>query len=415
VAKIYRRPLLMLFTIVLLITAHGATKVAAAEAPSPYLGNMLLSQAAPGVEIVSTKISITITGAKALLTCDYQITNRGSDQTISAVYPTSGDQEEPLITGFAASKNGQPLTVKERYLTKPAGGIPTSLPAWYYGFNFPVASGETCTVRNSYFAELPTDATQGRLLHYDTHTQGGWDDMNLKKIDISITDFKPYFNIMLFPEQGAAPQTMDYRGNFSYLIDPQVRRQDVYLYYQLRGPEAALQRLAMSSYGKSLVPVITSGNYAIAAGQLQLLSSTLMSEAVLSPQDLTMLKLYLAYQQKDYGLAAEELKRMSIQDGAYIYYHILNSLQLKEESAAGQSLRQIGQFEQQDLTGVSVGLLKTWSEKTISQYLARPAAPVPPTTTTKPQQHTAVLFLTMGLVVVASITATVLMRRNDQS
>ncbi|MGE5453894.1 MAG: hypothetical protein ACM3O9_01715 [Methylocystaceae bacterium] len=407
-ARFYHGSLLITITVALFILIGGSLPAMATTTAVPYLGNMLLQQAT-GVEMVSTRINIKISGEQALITCDYQLVNRGSAQTVRVAYPVAKWQDHDLITGFAASKNSVPLPVKKQRSVQ--FGIPNDKNLSYNSFTFPLDQGETCTVRNSYFATLPSDATLGRLLHYDNQNSGAWNDTGLKKIDITIAGFKPYFNLMLFPEISLPPQKFDYNGNFSFLIDPNVNRQDIYLYYQLRGPEAAMERLTTSAHGQTLLQLIKRGHYGPATQQLQLLTNTLVTEGILSPTELNQLQVYLAYQQQDYILAAEALDRLPIKDGAYKYYLILNSLQLNQQTVAGQSLREIGQFEQQDLSGISIGLLKTWAEQTISHYLARPAAPVPSTTTAKPEQHTAIMLLTMGLVVVTSITITTLMRR----
>ncbi|MGE5380298.1 MAG: hypothetical protein ACM3NT_04435 [Methylocystaceae bacterium] len=403
------RSIMISAAITLLLLLGTASKAAALDASIPYLGNMLL-QTGTNVEIVSTLVKIDVTGDRALVTCDYQLNNQGTNQTVTAGYPVLYQGNQPLIYGFAVSKNSQPLSVKVRRQPPGSGYQLDNETTVYNVFSFPLAAGESCTVRNSYFVSLPTDTTLGRLIVYNNHQSGGWKDTGLKKFDIKITNFKPYFNVMLYPELGALPQTMDYKGTFSYLIDPRVQRQDIYFYYQLRGPEAALKRLAVSKFGASLLPSINSGNYQAAYGNLQLFAANLTEEGVLSPVDVTMLKLYLAYQNQDYEMAADILNQLTVKDGTYIYYHILNSLQLNQQTAAGQSLRDIGQFKESDLTGVSVELLKNWAEKTISQYLARPAAPVP-VTTARPKQHTAVLLLSMGLVVISSAALTAWMRR----
>jgi len=385
-------------------------RAAAAEPAPPYLGNMLLAKGTK-VEIISTQVNIKITGSQALVTSEYQLANRGENQTLTVYYPAGSRSQTPLITGLAITKNSQHLSVKKQTIIREQGswaGVKTD----YYTYSFPLAKGESCTLHQSYFAALPVDQGWGRLIHYDNHTTGGWIDQGLKKIDISISDFKPYFNVMLFAEESAPPQKMNYQGNFSYLIDPGVKRQDVKIYYQLRGPEAAQQRLALSRLGSSLPALIRSGSYLAARQQLLLLAPQLLSEGIVTSYDLTMLQVYLAYEQQEYKLVAEELGRLTIKDGAYIYYHIINSLKLNNQNAAGESFRIIGQFEQQDLTGVSVGLLKNWAEANISKYLSRPAAPVPPVAESdRPRRHTAVLLATMGLIVLASILTTIWMRR----
>lgn len=404
--KILRPALMMLITAIIAITTPGIAM--AADAAPPYLGNMFLYQG-HNIEITSTHAIIKVTSGQALVTCDYELINRSNDQLITALYPTGSGTDQTMIRGFAARKNQQILSVSKQNLE-------FSLPYYkaprnsYYRFSFPMKAGETTTISNAYLVTLPFDAGLGKFLQYDNHETGGWMDQRIKTIDISIIDFKPYFNVMLFPEQGTAPQKMNNQGSFSYLIDPGVGRQNINLYYQLRGPEAAWQRLLTSNYGQTMLPFMANKDYAHARQQLDIIATNVVSEGVLSPNEISILKAYLSYEQKDYQQAEEELKRIGIKDGAYIYYQILTSLKLKNQAIAGQSLRDIGQSEQQDSTGVSIGLLKDWAEATISQYLAQPAAPVP-SAATKPRQHTAILLLTIGLIVIASITITVLMRK----